>query len=152
MPEVVSIAILNFLKFGAAFAILYFLYRLIRFLLSRIPEGAFGNTSEQSWDGIELLYRIPSSIFGFLVMDFLVIGVMSSLVANGIPGILFGGAVGVWWVLTDGMDSFLGIIGCAGMFAATVFGIYQDHPPTRMKALVVIAAFSGLVGIGFRLG
>lgn len=151
MPEVVSIALLNFLKWSTAFAFAYALYRLTRSLVSRIPEGTFGNPTEQSWDGIELLYRVPSSIFGFLIMAYLVIGVVSSLVANGVTGILFGGAVGVWRVFTSGMESLPGIIGCAGIFAATVFGIYQDHRPTRMKTLAVIAAFSGLVGVGFGL-
>lgn len=151
MPEIVSIALLNFVLLAIGVALLYVLCRLIRFTIALLPEGLSRSDENDTWDQVGLLYRVPGSIFGFLILDYLVIGLVSSFVAEGIEDIMWGGLCGIWWVFTEGMGNLTGIIGCAGIFAASVFGIYQDHPPTRLKTLAVIAGFSALVGFGFRL-
>lgn len=45
------------------------------------------------------------------------------------------------------MNSLIGIAGCAVIFGATVFGIYEDYPPTRTKLLGVSGMAAFLIGL-----
>lgn len=151
MPEVVQIALSQFVKFGLLFALVYGVYRLVRFVISRLPAGIFKKETDDTWDGVQLLYSVPSNIFGFLIMDYLIISIVVILIDEGMRDIFrFELLTAPWGIFTNGMDTILGIIGCAGIFAATVFGIYNDYPPTRLKILGVVAFFAALVGIGLR--
>ncbi len=45
------------------------------------------------------------------------------------------------------MDSLTGFAGCAVIFGATVFGIYEDFPPTRTKLPGLSGMTAFLIGL-----
>lgn len=139
MPEILQIAFHSFLRFSVIFAVGYGLYRLILFLYSHLSGRFSRDRSRETWDEAELLHRVPSSIFGFLLLDILVVWLIAGI-ASRTTGRLFH--------ISGEIRDSLFLASAAGIFAATVFGIYQDDPPTRLKILGLIACFSALAGIG----
>ena len=144
MPEIIQIGILQFVRFSILFAIAYGLYRLALFLTTRFSRQ---HGSGETWDAVEFLYRIPSGIFGFLILTYAVICI-GSMIGSGSLGIH--GIWSPWSIFVDGMGSVIGIVSCAITFGATVFGIYQDYPTTRLKILGIIGISSFVVGLWSR--
>ncbi len=140
MPELVRIALSQFVKFGLVFAFAYGLYSLVVIAGKRVTRKFSGDGNE-TWEGIQLLYRIPANILGFIMLDLLVI-VTVSLLVSGLRKRHFG-------YFTKEFTDFFWILGIAGIFGATVFGIYRDEPTERFKLLGVVAIFSGLIGMAF---
>ena len=138
MPEVVRIALEQFVDIGLFVAIAYGAYRLIAFVGTRVIRRFSGGRNE-TWDGIQLLYRVPASILGFIALDLVIIVIVSSLV-SGFGKRHFG-------YFTKEFTDFFWVLGIVGIFGATVFGIYRDEPTERFKLLVVVAVFSGLIGM-----
>lgn len=140
MPEILQIAIVIFIRLCVAFALIYGLYRLIAYGISRIPDGVFGKPKERTWEGIQLLYTIPIGILGFIVVAFFTVLIVSRCVIM---------ATSRWVNLSSDIRIILLLIACGGIFSSLVFGIYQDYPPTRLKILGILAVFSALAGISF---
>lgn len=138
MPEILQIAIVTFIRLCVAFALIYGLYRLIAFGISRIPDGIFGKPNERTWEGIQLLYTVPTGILAFLVIVFFTVLIVSQCAFM---------ATSRWVNLSNDIGNILFLIACGGIFSSMVFGIYQDYPPTRLKILGILAVFSALAGI-----
>ena len=66
MPEIIQVALATFFYLSVVFALVYGMYRLIRFAVSRLPEGCIGGSKEETWDGAKMIYSLPSSIIGFI--------------------------------------------------------------------------------------
>lgn len=138
MSETLHIAILTFIRLSVVVALIYGLYRLIAYAISRLPDGIFGKPQERTWEGIQLLYSIPTGILGFLVFVIFTVLIVSRCAL----------IVTRHWVNLSGeMSDALFLLACAGIFSSFVFGLYQDYPPTRLKILGIIAAFSAFAGI-----
>ena len=140
MPEILQIAIVIFIRLCVAFALIYGLYRLIAYGISRIPDGIFGKPKERTWEGIQLLYTVPTGIIGFIVVAFFTVLIVSRCVLI---------VTSRWVNLSSDTGNILFLIACGGIFSSLVFGIYQDYPLTRLKILGIIALFAALAGISF---
>lgn len=144
MPEIIQISLLQFVRFSILSAVVYGLYRGVLFIANRFPRR---HGSTETWDAVEFLYRVPSGIIGFLILGYMIIciGSMIGAASYGLHGIW-----SPWSIFMHGMNSMVGIVGCTVIFGATVFGIYQDHPPTRLRILGIIGIASFLVGLWSR--
>jgi len=130
MPELVRIVLSQFVKFGLVFVAVYGVYRLIAFIGCRVTRR-FTSGGNETWDGIQLLYRVPSSILGFISLDLVIVFVVS--------GIVSGCSKGHYFYFTNEFTDLFWILGVTGIFGATVFGIYRDEPAARFKILGCVA-------------
>ena len=135
MPETLQIAAGTFIRLSIASASVYGVYRVIAYGLSRMPERA---PKERTWEGVQLLYTVPTGIFGFIVAVFLV------AILAGVAALK---ATARWLDVPGEIGDMLFLLSCAGILTSFVIGLYQDHPPARLKILGVIAGFSALAGI-----
>jgi uncharacterized membrane protein len=139
MPEIIQIALATFLRLSIGFALVYGMYRLISLAISHLPEGLFGKSKEETWDGARLVYSVPSSVIGFIILDLLIVFFFAGF-ASRILDSLFS--------LPGEIRDLVFLLGCAGIFSLTVFGLYQDHPPTRLKLLGWIAVIAAVMRMG----
>ena len=138
MPEIIQVALATFFYLSVVFALVYGMYRLIRFAVSRLPEGCIGGSKEETWDGARMIYSLPSSIIGFIILDLFVVIFFTGFASKFLDRL---------FSISGEIEDLVFLLGCAGIFSLTVFGIYQDHPPTRLKLLGWIAVISVAVGM-----
>jgi len=150
MREEIVLAIQVFIIIGAAVFGGIFLYPYLRIGLERLLLQFKECHGEDSWERSELLYRVPSSIVGFLALEYLILWLSIGLCADGFSGIGLEDFFSLWLGFLGGLESAIGIIGVFGVVCATAFGIYQDIPELRLKTLGVIALFGALIGLGLR--
>ncbi len=147
MPEHLEIAFESFLRLGVTFALIYGLYHLVLFIASRLRGRFSRDGSREAWDSVEILYRIPFGVFGFLVLNYSAICIGSTI---GSAGGGIHGMASPLIIFFYGMNSLAGLAGCAVIFGATVFGIYTDYPPTRTKLLGVSYTAAFFIGSASR--
>ena len=102
------------------------------------------------WDQVSLFYRVPGSTFGFLTLTYLVLWLSIGLTYGEEDLFSVACFFGVWLGYLHGLDSISGIIGAVGIPFTVIYGVYQDHLPSRMKTLAVLAFFGILLGLGVR--
>jgi hypothetical protein len=102
------------------------------------------------WDPASLLYRVPTSTLGFLMLEYIVLWVSIGGTTNSFGGLSVEGFFGLWYTVIFGLNSIMGIIGVAGIVCATVYGVHQDLPVLRMKTLAAIGLFGVMIGLGLR--
>lgn len=139
MPENIQIALASFLRLSIAFALVYGIYRLISLAISHLPEGRFGRSKEEAWDGARLIYSVPSSVIGFIILNLLIVFFFAEFASRALDNLFY---------LSGEIRGLVLLLGCAGIFSLTVFGIYQDHPLTRLNLLGWIAVISVVIRIG----
>ena len=108
------------------------------------------DATDAEWDRASLLYRVPSSIVGFLMLEYIVLWITACTAAEGFRGLSISSFFSLWLVVVAGLDSFLGIIGVVGVVCLTVFGVLQDLPEHRIKTLGALGVFGIIFGLGFR--
>lgn len=85
-----------------------------------------------------MIYSLPSSIIGFIILDLFVVIFFTGFASKFLDRL---------FSISGEIEDLVFLLGCAGIFSLTVFGIYQDHPPTRLKLLGWIAVISVAVGM-----
>ena len=102
------------------------------------------------WDRASLLYRVPSNVVAFLILEYVVLWVFICTAAEGFRGLSLSSFFSLWLVLIAGLDSVLGIVGVVGVVCSTVFGVLQDLPEHRIKTLAALGVFGIIFGLGLR--
>ena len=102
------------------------------------------------WDQASLLYRVPSNTIGFLVLEYIVLWLTVCTAAEGVGGLSIWSFCSLWLRVIAGLYSILGIIGFVGIVCSTVFGVCQDLPEHRIKALAAVGLFGIVLGLGLR--
>lgn len=112
------------------------------------PLMARREASVDDWDRAALIYRIPGNTVGFLALAYLVLWLTIGMA--GREEMSLESIFAVWCFVLGGLDSGLGIVGVVGIVCATVYGVHQDLPNHRMRALGAIGFFGILIGLGDR--
>lgn len=84
------------------------------------------------------------------MLEYVVLWIAICTAAQGFRGISVSSFFSLWLVVIAGLDSVLGIIGGVGIVCSTVFGVLQDLPEHRIKALAALGLFGIIFGLGLR--
>lgn len=84
------------------------------------------------------------------MLEYAVLWITICAAAKGFGGLSLSSFFSLWLLLIAGLDSVLGIVGVVGIVCSTVFGVLQDLPEHRIKALAALGLFGIVLGLGLR--